>query len=381
MASFLELSHELLHCCIIELDPTDLASLCQTCQTLNAYIRGNALLHKEVYVRRYDEPSSKRGIEPKWEQEIQNAVKLEKILESEDREMKRREIGFVAERINAMLETACVDPDESLNVQLLSEHFSSSDNIDTFLCSSSLFGSGGTDMQQPAPTDKLRQASAKLHCLYGKPVDPVPNKRCTPHYGVSVNSFFTVRGQSFEISSSPSSNTRTQTRGTPAHTVARSTVYDLRKYTINTLWGPFMDDGSQNIDWEKVEAVMLVLGFNLSKFTERSSGRFPLVWNDPFAGATPMSYISPPPSVDAVKDLDEDSAIALTPSASLDLLDPYGVTGTWMRVVCFLDYNDLYAFNFSHRIPDHESREPIDTEEGIINVKESVSHHVRQIPC
>jgi hypothetical protein len=57
---------------------------------------------------------------------------------------------------------------------------------------------------------------------------------------------------------------------------------------------------------------------------------------------------------------------------SIDSLDPYGVTGTWMRIVCFLDYNDLYAFNFSSRIADHEPREPIDTEEGIIDLEEFV---------
>ncbi|KAI7114769.1 hypothetical protein KC352_g34548 [Hortaea werneckii] len=40
-----------------------------------------------------------------------------------------------------------------------------------------------------------------------------------------------------------------------------------------------------------------------------------------------------------------------------------------MRVVCFLDYNDLYAFNFSTRIPAEELREPIDTEEAIRLIK------------
>ena len=45
--------------------------------------------------------------------------------------------------------------------------------------------------------------------------------------------------------------------------------------------------------------------------------------------------------------------------------DPYGVTGTWMRIVCFLDYNDLYAFNFeSVPIPLSEDRGPIDTREA-----------------
>ena len=129
-----------------------------------------------------------------------------------------------------------------------------------------------------------------------------------------------------------------------------------------------MDDGSQNVDWEKVEAVMLVLGLNLAKFHERSDGRFPLIWDAPFSGVTPKSFISPPRNAhedeDEFKDVDEELAKIRELQPSIDSLDPYGVTGTWMRIVCFLDYNDLYAFNFSSRIPDDQPREPIDTEEG-----------------
>lgn len=367
MASLLELSHELLHCIFTEIDPADLASLCRACGTLNSYIRGNRLLHKDLYVRRYDEPKS--AVEPDWEDEVHNAVKLEKILDSEDRDVKREHLGFVSRQINSLLNTACLDPDGSSNIQLLSDYFDDIDNIDTLLCSSSLFDRGGTALQQPAPTPELQQASAKLHCLYGKPIDPVPSRRCSAHY--SVSPFFTSI-RHVDLTSSPSSNTRQQSRDRPAHTVARSKVYDLREYTDHTLWGPFMDDGSQNVDWEKIEAIMLVLGFNLNKFTDRSGGRFPRVWDTPFAGATPLSYSSPAPIAGPTKDLDEEISVIRDLAPSVDSLDPYGVTGTWMRVVCFLDYNDLYAFNFSQRIPDHEQREPIDTEEGIIDLEEFV---------
>lgn len=364
--ALLELSHELLHCIFTEIDLENLATLCQTCSTLNAYIRGNRLLHKDLYVRRYDEPVTE--IEPNWEDEIHKAVKLEKILHCEDHEVKRDNLGFVSEQINSMLETAHIDPDESLTVQLLSDYFDDTANIDNFLCSSTLFDRGGTEMQRSATTPELRQASAKLHCLYGKPIDPVPSKRCSPHFAVSP--FFTLRH--IDLTSSPSANTRERTRGIPTHTVARSKVYDLRQYTDNTLWGPFMDDGTQNVDWEKVEAIMIVLGFNLSKFTERSAGRFPHVWNTPFVGATPKSYISPDPVAGPSEELDDEISIIRELAPSIDTLDPYGVTGTWMRVVCFLDYNDLYAFNFSSRLQEHEAREPIDTEEGIIDLEETV---------
>lgn len=45
--------------------------------------------------------------------------------------------------------------------------------------------------------------------------------------------------------------------------------------------------------------------------------------------------------------------------------DPYGVTGTWMRIVNFLDYHDLFAFNFAGpRIRDDQERGPVTTAEA-----------------
>lgn len=53
MASLLELSHELLHCIFTEIEPADLAAVSRSCGTLNSYIKGNRLLCKELYLRRY----------------------------------------------------------------------------------------------------------------------------------------------------------------------------------------------------------------------------------------------------------------------------------------------------------------------------------------
>ena len=156
------------------------------------------------------------------------------------------------------------------------------------------------------------------------------------------------------------------------HTYARSKVYDLRQYTEATLWGPFRDDGTQRVDWEKVEAIMIVLGFNLRKFTERSDGRFPMIWDEPFVGATPNSYIAPPPATGPTEKLDSDLIKIRELALNLNALDPYGVTGTWMRVVCFLDFNDLYAFNFAPGQRADDQRPPIDTEEGMLGVEENV---------
>ncbi|KAK5121735.1 hypothetical protein LTR85_004610 [Meristemomyces frigidus] len=364
MSSLLELSHELLHCIFCEIEPADLSSLSKTCRAMNSYVKGNRLLHKDLYVRRYDEPRIGDG-EPDWEEEIQKLVKLEKILEGEGRDSKSEHLQFVAERINRMIDTASTDHEASRNLQMLSDYFNDTSNIDAFLCASSLFERAGSEHQRPASTPALRQASAKMHCLYGVPIDPIPTR-----------SSFSRERPSPRLS--PSANTRLQTRPLQTHTYARSKVYDLRQYNDGTLWGPFTNDGSQRVDWEKVEAIMIVLGFNLNKFSERSDGRWPRVWHKPFVGATPGSYLSDAPTVASpVKDeatpANDPAMLRIRELAlSLDAHDPYGVSGTWMRVVCFLDYNDLYAFNFSQRIPEGDLREPIDTEEGIIDLKEAL---------
>ncbi len=231
MACLLELSHELLHCIFTEIEPADVASVSRTCRTLHSYVVGNRLLHKEIYIRRYDEPTINQT-EPNWEEEMRKTVRLEKLLESEDWQVKRDNLGFIAEHINSLINTAHTDADESANVELLRDYFLDDSNIQTLLCSSSLFNTAGTELQIAAPTPSLRQASAKLHCLYGRPIDPVPSKRCSAHY--SISPFFAIRN--INNATSPSSSTRSQTRAYPAHTVARSKVYDLRQYTEHTLW-------------------------------------------------------------------------------------------------------------------------------------------------
>lgn len=164
--------------------------------------------------------------------------------------------------------------------------------------------------------------------------------------------------------------TRSQTVKIPTNHVARAKVYDLREYTDGTLWGPFHDDGLQRVDWEKVEAIMVVLGYNLHLFAQRCNDFDPL-WKTPWEGASPHSYIAPPKSaIDDAADLTRiDSPQDDLPGPSREELlaaqDPYGVTGTWRRVVCFLDYNDLYAFNFGQRLDPGQARAPIDTKEAI----------------
>lgn len=391
MAQFLELSHELLHCIFIEVSPSDLAALSASCRSLHSYIRNNRLLHKDLYVRHYDEPSE----DTEWEAALHEVVKLEKLFDCPVRQTKKENLAFAAAGIERLVNTASKDHEESRNIEILNAAFHDTDNIDTFLCSSSLFDRAGNELQTPAETEELRQASAKLHCLYGVPIDVLPSARTftslllTQLTGVTGGSATitlttsntgTTARRSSEGNEPPSSFTRSNTRPLLTHTFARSKVYDLREYSEGSLWGPFLADGSQRVDWEKVEAIMIVLGFNLRKFADRSGGRFPRVWEDPFVGATSGSYHAPP-RIETPSEEDHEEEEEMEPemkrvrdlALDLDSRDPYGVSGSWMRVVCFLDYNDLYAFNFTERIPEDQRREPIDTEEGTIRLKEYVS--------
>ena len=180
---------------------------------------------------------------------------------------------------------------------------------------------------------RRRQLSAKLHCLYGIPIQEVRKQSTT--------------SQRYALRSDTA----------PIHPYARSKVYDLRQHTDGSLWGPFLDDGSQDVDWEKMEAVMLILHRNMKLFAEGHEVSEPSAIpasDEPFGGAHPYSYV--PRKADIPKQ----------PKLPLEAQDPYNITGTWMRVVCFLDYTELFDFNFAgHRPPPGQPRPALDTVEAI----------------
>ena len=183
----------------------------------------------------------------------------------------------------------------------------------------------------PAGT-RRRQLSAKLHCLYGIPIQEVHRASSSQRYSLRSDT-------------------------APVHPYARSRVYDMRQHTDASSWGPFSSDGTYNVDWEKMEAIMLCLHHNMKLFAENREIPNPLTiqkWDVPFVSAAPYSFIS------------GETKLPLEPALPLQAQDPYNITGTWMRIVCFLDYTELFDFNFmGDSPPSNQPRPALDTEEAI----------------
>jgi len=95
----------------------------------------------------------------------------------------------------------------------------------------------------------------------------------------------------------------------------------------------------------------------------------------PFDGVQPNSYKSMSTGDSDIESVSDTSSWSASRESdtlpqqidpSLDALDPYGVTGTWERVVCFLDYNDFVRFNFErNNWPRDGRRPPVHTQEAL----------------
>ncbi|SPJ85489.1 uncharacterized protein FTOL_11270 [Fusarium torulosum] len=334
----LQLPAEILHHILQWITPADLVVLPRVCSAFNRVTRVNKKLYQDVYTNTMDQPSD---TELDYKKAVKDLVKLEAICNSKEVYNKKSELNFVHETVTRLLKNASPSlSDEAANVNFSKTHapsrnaallqrlFAQDETLEAFLEGSSLFNRLRNDLRQvnreapPAPTSAneacraLQQKSAHLHCLHGKPILNVGRLRSTRTYPYAC-----------------------------------SKVYDLRNYTDESGWGPFMNDGSFNVDWEKVEAILIVLGHNIG--SKRVVARiFGEIWDSPFSGSFQNSFMAPPP-----RDI-----------TSLEARDPYGVTGTWYRIVCFLDYSDFFAFNFSFSgdelVAPDATRPPLDVGEA-----------------
>ncbi|KAH8173172.1 f-box-like domain-containing protein [Sarocladium implicatum] len=322
---------EILHSILRLVHPADLIALPRVCRALHAFVKDNVTLYHDVYLQNLDTPPNAPA-PVEWIKETEDVVKLEAVCNRKEAEDKSHELDFVYDTVTRLLKRAssagelatnCTTHRASLNASLLAELFATQSNIDAFLERSFLFDRLRHDSRTAIKYDRGRtdeyQKSARLHCLYGRPILNIGRLRSKRTYAYAC-----------------------------------SKVYDLRQYTTNTRWGPFRDDGSNRVDWEKVEAIIITLAHNLH--TKRlMTGDFKEVWDNPFLGSWANSF--------AAAATGDPKA---TPS-SLAMQDPYGITGTWYRVVCFLDYNDFFSFNFpsADLTAEDAPRPPINVGEAV----------------
>ena len=373
MAELACLCDELLHLILLDVKPSDLASLSATCRGFYSFISRNNLLWKSQFLQSYDDPrrsgpgSQLDDAHFAWEAKLKAITRLEKILEAPTRDVKEANMRFVC--TNAIWLARNASRSSSKNVAFLSHYFRSpkegwdhSDerrharrtginlisgpaprlkenlNVEVFLRNSLLFHvARGSSLSQA--DRELQDLSAQLACLYGAEPD-----------------LRRARSEDLRDASGP---------GMPSHCFARSEVYDLRFYTTENRWGPWRsENGSLAVDWHRVQCLLIVVAFNfrlVEGLRDPSAGNF---WTAPFEGVQTDSY-----------DYNENPnrSLYLTdwtplqePSPPPELFDPYGVSGSWERFICFLDYTDFARYNFP-RYPQYLSgrRPPLDTGEAV----------------
>ncbi|EJD04232.1 uncharacterized protein FOMMEDRAFT_121841, partial [Fomitiporia mediterranea MF3/22] len=105
-------------------------------------------------------------------------------------------------------------------------------------------------------------------------------------------------------------------------------VYDMRNYMRENHWGPFMADNSGCVNWKHIKAIIVVIYSN----TIDLGGS----WLE----------ARPPSHLDAVR------VYSAPNHHTRDPRDWAGVEGTWRLYVCFLDYGDLFTFNYTAEAHD-----------------------------
>ncbi|KIJ38502.1 hypothetical protein M422DRAFT_33281 [Sphaerobolus stellatus SS14] len=118
-----------------------------------------------------------------------------------------------------------------------------------------------------------------------------------------------------------------------ARTASRSFIYDLRKYSRANLWGPFLPGSGGRVNWSHLEHIYRVMAMNIGEILDL------------------FDQMIPPVGLDAVR------AYSAPRSDPTSIKDWAGIEGRWYRYVCFMDYRDLFAFNFT--APPVDENEPL----------------------
>jgi hypothetical protein len=260
---------------------------------------------------------------------------------------KTRHLPFVHETVLSWLQTACpLHRGQSRNTKLLGYLFFrrgclglGRDNQSAFFCNSTIFARARKDFETSPPSGAIpphyipvwqRQGLAGRPNVgsFRRPFWEVSSAEAEiKYYGEGLSppilcheerqmsaKLHTLRGVPIEY-------LRRRAELKLVYPYACSVVYDLRNYTQANKWGPYKDDGLCTVDWERMEAIMIVVGHNLRMFIESNRVVFPTMWESPWVGAIPDSFH---PSI-----LVAEPRLTQQPAPPLEMMDVSKLSSFW----------------------------------------------------
>lgn len=380
---FESLPSELIDRILIQLDPIDLSSLAQTSSLARSYLYSHSSISHHlfhlIFLKYFDPPITsthepvmgRRGeIEGEvlnelsrqgspsdsidWRELVQRRIKLRQTLAPTQDDLlctrlsknypgREKMMELYQDIFDLLNSSSSSSSSSSRNVEFLNQIF----NQNTSAQFRILHFSGQNSHTQvlfdhrPCLNDALVSAAAELHTKFGLT----------------------------ELDRS-----RPRSRG-----VAREACYALSNNHPDNFYGPFMPDRSGRVNWAHLEALSVVVGLNLTYASQSqlmshtpATGVLttPIVihspqdqsnsshltigpnWADiewpilsglatsrPHTQIMNPAYVYPAPPWPPTTSLDQSEI-------DLNRYDWAGVEGKWLRVVCFLDYRDLHAYNF-----------------------------------
>lgn len=323
------LNYDVLHLVLEEVEPADLFSCAATCRDMRSVIIGNTALFKKVYLKNWDDPrlnADYKGWD--WITGVKQLLQCERLIRDIDGFPASETILFVAKTV-------------------------------AFLVSTASYSKGGSEADSRNKAYLRRVFGILYFSKLPKNIAPV----CFGE--LDWRALWPPRGcystECWQAIAKMSMLSNEIDRGDLA--TARGWIYDLRRYTDRSNWGPFNRDGSLHVDWELLEQVWKSISLR-----ETKPG-----WGDNihngiriFEGlATEKRQIGAPSPVDAVRETKMPTELTIP----LQWKDPYDVTGLYKRLLWFLERDDLFNFNVNHRnIPLNAPRGPLHAQDNELHI-------------
>ena len=312
--SFLNIPQELTEHILQFCTPTDLARLAATCRQIHDVVYNGddqAVWRVAFLSSPFDDPRRSLGkahpsnVEIDWRRETQQRIEAQKLM-SADMDSPASSTSGTTDKASASLGDDEEDRPLRRALQTLISVASNAPEGD---------GKASSDLvwvEKTLLTSPLFQTVDKLY-LTGQEQE-WSNPDCTRQLICRLQSYLAL---SHEQGREPESIVQLNR----LRTASRCAVYDLRKYQSETFWGPYNLDARRRlrVNWEHVKHIQNVVLMNLRDFPESWHKVWP-EWG--IASTRPYSA----PNVQNRKPWDW-----------------AGVEGKWRRVVCFMDYRDLFS--------------------------------------